>query len=267
MVESKQTVNNQSENINRTATDKSCMGATTGDRGIGRSSTEETNRPITGESPSSSARSGSQAETQTQNGKMNSALSRALIGGLIGGTLGSLAGALAGRRIGEGFNHTIKGVGEAAKTIGEGLGYTAKGVGEVAKSFAEGASHAVVGGAIDTAQGAAEGVKQTAVSTLDAVQKTAQDVNQAVQDTTEWTKQAADNFQISENGGKQDSQQTQNQDVGRGQRETSTQSIYISTPEYSEGYVGESTTFVNEEVSVASLEDSSLEEEINRIDS
>jgi len=47
-------------------------------------------------------------------------LSRALLGGLIGGTLGSLAGIWAGKRLAQSFNHTTKGLGNAAKTIGEG---------------------------------------------------------------------------------------------------------------------------------------------------
>ncbi|HYW19160.1 MAG TPA: hypothetical protein VE956_07535 [Nodularia sp. (in: cyanobacteria)] len=266
MLESKQATNNQSENINRTTIDQSCVGTTSEDMG-GVSSTQQANRTTIEESRSDTTKSRFQPENGTKNGKINPALSRALIGGLIGGTLGSLAGALAGRRIGEGFNHTMRGVQDAAKTIGEGLGQTARGVGDVAKSFAEGASHAVVGDvsdALDVAQGAAEGVKQTAVNTLNALQNTVQDINEA---TSQKTQTAAENTRPWENGGKQDSQQTQNQDIGMGQREIRTQSIYISTPEYAEGYVGESTTFVNDQISVEPFEDISLQEEINRIDS
>ncbi|WP_414529410.1 hypothetical protein [Nodularia chucula] len=251
MLENQQAGNNQSKNVNNNTTEQSCVGTT---------NTESTDQGTWGSS--SAGKTGSQPETPKQNSSMNPALSRALIGGLIGGTLGSLAGALAGKRIGEGFNHTIKGVGEATKTIGEGLGHTVRGMGEVAKSVAEGASYAVIGDGLD----AVEGVKQGAVGTINALQKTSRDVNAAVQETAERTKEAAENSLASENGGRQDRQQTQNQDVGMGQRET-THSIYISSPENTAGYIGEPTAFVNEEISVEIFEDGSLQEEINRIDS
>lgn len=269
MLENQQAGNNQSKNVNNTTTEQSCVGTTSAestDKGTWGSNREDRSPSSTGESGTSGGKSGSQPESHRQNSSMNPALSRALIGGLIGGTLGSLAGALAGKRMGEGFNHTMKGMGEAAKTIGEGLGHTVRGLGDVAKSVAEGASYAVIGDGLDAAQSAAEGVKEGAVGTINALQKTSRDVNAAVQETAERTKEAAENSLGSENGGKQDRQPTQNQDVGMGQRET-THSIYISSPENTAGYVGEPTAFVNEEISVEIFEDSSLQEEINRIDS
>jgi gas vesicle protein len=274
MVESQRTLNNQGENINRTTTDESCVGPERTNIGAGISSPENVNRTTTEQPRAGTEQRQYATETRTENGRVNPALSRALIGGLIGATLGSLAGALAGRRIGEGFNRTIKGVGDASKTIGEGLGYTAKGLGDVAKSVAEGASYAVVGDTFDTAQGVTEGMKQTAVGTMNAVQKTVQDVNQAVQDSAEKTKNAAENTRPSEQVGYQpynqtvtENQQTRNEQMNMGQPDSSDQSIYISSPELTEGYVSGSATFVGERMSEEPFEDNSLEEEINRIDS
>lgn len=271
MVESQKTLNNQSENINRSTTDESCVGPVRTSVGTGTSSSENVNRTTTEQPRIGTEQRQYSTETRTGNGRVNPALSRALIGGLIGATLGSIAGALAGRRIGEGFNHTMKGVGDATKTIGEGLGYTVKGLGDVAKSVAEGASYAVIGGAEETVQNATEGLRQTAVETMNAVQKTSQEINQGVQETAERTKNAAENTRSFEQGVNQyqtqENQQSRNIETGMSRPDSSDQSIYISSPDLAEGYVTESATFVSERMSEDAFDDNSLEEEINRIDS
>jgi gas vesicle protein len=271
MVESQQTLNNQSENVNRTTTDESYVGPVSTTVGTETSSSENVNRTSTEQPRTGTEQRQYTTESRPGNGRTNPVLSRALIGGLIGATLGSIAGALAGRRIGEGFNHTMKGVSDASKTIGEGLGYTAKGLGDVAKSVVEGASYAVIGGAEETAQSATEGLRKTAVETMNAVQKTAQEINQGVQNTAEKTKNAAENTRPFEQRVNQyqtqENQQARNIETGISQPDTSDQSIYISSPELTEGYITESTTVISENMSEDAFDENSLAEEINRIDS
>jgi vacuolar-type H+-ATPase subunit H len=131
--------------------------------------------------------SSTQPNARSTNQGMNPMLSRALIGGLVAGTLGSLIGAFAGKRVGQGFNTAVKGIGEASKTIGEGLSHTGKGIGQAVQSIAEGATEAIVGGAVDTAKGVAEGATQALVGTVDTVQNTARGVSEVTKQTVEGT--------------------------------------------------------------------------------
>lgn len=261
------------ENINRNTTDQSDAGTARTNLGTGTSGTSDFNRTTMSQPDVSGTRSTNvgngkptgisgqtktpQTEGTTSDQDMNSTFSRALIGGLIGGTLGSLAGALAGRQIGEGFNHTWQGLGEAARIIAEGLGHTAKGVGHAVKSVAEGTSYAVVGGTSDTVQGVREGLRQTAASAVDAVQRTTQSFNQGVQDVAEGTKEQVETSRPETQGNQyQDrsfaqNQQSRSTDIGRGQQDTAS-SVYISAPDWTDTTMSERTTPINEGTSTGS---------------
>jgi hypothetical protein len=242
MVESRQAIDNQSINTDRAITTNPSYTGSTSNKyvdptttipsstpginnaaEVSRSEYANETQPTPSYIGSAATNSGAgvhstpqQADTISAGQAINPTLSRALIGGLIGATIGSLAGALAGKRLGQGFNVALKGIGEASKTIGAGLGQTAKGVGDAAKSVAEGATQAfadtplpdtvqntaqgidqVVQGATELAKGTVESAanvaKQTAVGTLDALQNTAQGVNQAVQSATDVAKGAVEN--------------------------------------------------------------------------
>ncbi|NJL10948.1 MAG: hypothetical protein HC908_14340 [Calothrix sp. SM1_7_51] len=150
-----------------------------------------------GYSPENPGGMTSQSPVNQNDKEMNDRLMRTVIGGLIGGTLGSLFGAFASKRASQGVNHTIQGLGDAAKTVGQGLGQSAKGVGNGLKSVAEGVIYTVTGSAADAAQGVAQTAQQTAESAANAVQYAADGVSQVVQtgadavkNTTEGVNQA-----------------------------------------------------------------------------
>ncbi len=266
MVESNQALDKQFEDTNRTTTGQSYAGSTGTNIDAGVSGTEYASRTTTGQSyaDSTSTNIGTevprsvnaptitpQSDARPTNGGSNPALNRALLGGLIGVTLGSLAGALAGKRIGQGFNHTVKGLGDASKTIGNGLGQTAKGLGDAVKTVAEGTIQAVVGGAIDTAEGVADVAKQTTVGTLDAVQNAADGVNQAVQGAADKAKDTQ-NARPSQYQGNQyqtemaaTNLQIKNDEIGIGNVDPMP-TVYISDSDQTEGVFGELPTSIDE---------------------
>ncbi|MEA5616871.1 hypothetical protein VB711_03310 [Cronbergia sp. UHCC 0137] len=278
MVESKQTFNNQSGNTERATIGRSYPGSSDINTGSVKSRTEYGQNTITGQDQpyagSTSRNINAQVPTSqntptnkpesyegSKNSDVNSALTRAIIGGIVGATLGSLAGALAGKRIGQGFNHTVRGLGDASKTLGYGLGQTAKGLGDVAKSFVEGATQAVTGGVSDTVEGAnelvqgatdkakdiaqnvTEGVRQTTVGALDVVQSAADKAKDKAQNTRLFEDQgvAANNQQINN-----DDINNTNQDLMR--------TTYISEQEQTQ------RPLIDSNISVTNTEESRQEE-------
>lgn len=238
-----------------------------------------------------------QTKPQGQSEKeKNDALSRAITGALIGGTLGSLAAVFAGKRIAQSFNHTSKGLGNAAKTIGEGLLQTAKGLGDAVKTVAEGTSYAVIGGAVDTAKGVAEGATQVASGAMGVVQNTADGVNQvvksgadALQNTAEGINQAVKTGADAVKNTAEDANQSLQyatdtfkygvQEAGASQTSGSQYQDRVNVGVANQPYGSEQVSSArnNSEsiyaspsdigVQVNSFDAGSLEEEINRIDS
>lgn len=277
MVQDRERMNMQSEGAYRTTPNQPYTGST------------GTNMRTDMYTDANAPRIPRQQDVYTTDTSKNDALSRALLGGLIGATLGSLAGALAGKKIGSGFNTATKGLGEAAKTIGEGLSLTGKGVGSAVKSIADGASQAIVGGAIETAKGVAEGtinavqttaegvdqavqvganivqnttegVSQAVRSGADAVQSTAEDVNQSVKSGASNVKNAVEN---QSNQGRMNpnnqSFQRDNSGIDHGT------GIYASNPVQSQQSAFAPTSPIDTGISVTSTEEGSLEDEITRL--